>query len=282
MKKKLIIGSAILFITLLLLYSRFISTSGFIVSEKRIVSKNLPDSFYGLKIVHLSDIHFGRTVSIEKMDSIVKRINESKPDIVVITGDLLDRDTVLEDDGKVLASSLKKIKAKLGKYAITGNHDVIHSYFKDVVKNSGFTLIDDAYELIYNESTTPIILAGMSSNLEIPGQPTKKLENLNTYLDSEGSFKETFKFLIMHEPDYIDRFNYKDFNLVLAGHSHNGQVRLPIFGALILPPGAKNYYEPYYKLNNTEFYISSGLGTSTINFRFFNRPSINLYRIVNK
>ena len=83
----------------------------------------------------------------------------------------------------------------------------------------------------------------------------------------------------MHEPDYIKDFDHTKFDLILAGHSHNGQIGLPLIKDLILPHGAKKYHNAYYKLNNTYLYISSGVGCSTLNFRLFNKPSINLYRI---
>ena len=66
---------------------------------------------------------------------------------------------------------------------------------------------------------------------------------------------------------------------VFAGHSHNGQINIPYIKKLLLPEGSKKYYNNYYKVNNTNLYISSGLGESNINFRLFNKPSINFYRI---
>jgi predicted MPP superfamily phosphohydrolase len=92
----------------------------------------------------------------------------------------------------------------------------------------------------------------------------------------------SYSILIMHEPDYINEIEYENFDLILAGHSHNGQVRLPFIGAIVLPPHAEEYYDEYYKINNTDLYISSGIGTSNLKFRLFNRPSFNLYRIVTK
>ena len=84
----------------------------------------------------------------------------------------------------------------------------------------------------------------------------------------------------MHEPDNIKYTS--DFDLVLAGHSHNGQVKLPYIGAIFTPNGSKKYYDEYYKVNKSDLYISGGLGSSILNLRFFNKPSINLYRITNK
>ena len=90
-----------------------------------------------------------------------------------------------------------------------------------------------------------------------------------------------YKIILVHEPDYIDTITskYNNTNLVLAGHSHNGQINIPYIKKLLLPEGSKKYYNNYYKVNNTNLYISSGLGESNINFRLFNKPSINFYRI---
>ena len=88
--------------------------------------------------------------------------------------------------------------------------------------------------------------------------------------------------MIMHEPDFIDDFEINNFDLILAGHSHNGQVRLPFIGAIIKPNGAHKYYDSHYKIHNTDLYISSGLGTSIIDVRLFNKPSFNFYRLTNK
>lgn len=109
------------------------------------------------------------------------------------------------------------------------------------------------------------------------------MKDVNSYLSNlpVEEVNNLYKILIMHEPDYIKEVS-NSYELILAGHSHNGQVRLPLVGALILPPGAKDYYKPYYKYNNSDLYISSGVGTSTMDLRLFNKPSFNLYRLVNK
>ena len=70
------------------------------------------------------------------------------------------------------------------------------------------------------------------------------------------------------------------FNLLLAGHSHAGQVRLPFIGAVILPEGAQKYYDSHYKIENSDLYVSNGLGVSNYNFRLFNTPSYSVYRLV--
>ena len=78
----------------------------------------------------------------------------------------------------------------------------------------------------------------------------------------------------------VDEITNNPFDLILAGHSHAGQVRLPLIGPIFLPDGAKQYHESHYKIENKDLYISNGLGVSNFNFRLFNTPSYNVYRLV--
>ena len=267
----------------ILLYSRYISTSGLIIKEHKIYNSNIPDSFHGTKIVHVSDIHYGRTILKEELNKLVTSINELKPDIVIFTGDLIDKDTNLkEKDRKIIIKALNKIDTTINKYAITGNHDYQFEEYTSILLESNFINLDDNYDVVYNKSYEPIMIAGLKTYLSSKKSIDDRMLNINTYISNNKDNGPKFRILMMHEPDLIDDVQVDNFNLVLAGHSHNGQVRLPIIGATILPAKAKNYYDEYYKINDTDLYISSGVGTSTINFRFLNKPSINLYRLVNK
>ena len=288
------IGFIFLIITIIIsgivLYARFVATTGLIVKEYKITDSHLPDSFHGLKIVHISDIHYGQTINKKEFEAMVNKINMIKPDIVVLTGDLLDDDikNYDEETKKIISDGLKKIKVSINKYAIAGNHDDFYNDWENIIEDGEFINLNDNFELVYYNSYEPIMIAGLQTNLHdnilnermIP--INEYLESLKDNTDEEEKVIPKYKIMIMHEPDYIEKFNYQDYNLILAGHSHNGQVRFPFIGAIVLPNGAKKYYEPYYLLDNTHLYISSGTGTSTLKFRLFNRPSINLYRLTNK
>ena len=272
----------ILIIAAILLYSRFIATKGLVTKEYKITSSSIQDNFHGFKIVHISDVHYGRTTDKKDLNNMVKEVNLLKPDIVVLTGDLIDRDTKLDDALKgEISEALSSINANVGKYAISGNHDSNFSEWKSIINDSGFKNLNDTYELIYNDGYTPILLAGLSSNLNNQVDITERYNKILEYSNNEN-IKELYKILLIHEPDYINNIDYSNFNLILAGHSHNGQVRVPFIGGIILPNGAKKYYKEHYKINNTDLYISSGIGTSGISFRLFNKPSINFYRLTNK
>lgn len=269
---KIVLTIICLFV-LFILYSIFIGTKGLFVKEYTI-SSNIPDSFDGLKIVHIADIHYDRTFKEKDLKKLVDRVNLINPDIIVLTGDLLDKKIEPSDSKEILTKYLKQMNAKLGKFAVSGNHDLKYDYFDDILRGSDFISLDNTYELIYYKDYDPIIITGLSScfdDIDIDD----KLSEYKKYIE-ENDIK--YKILLVHEPDIVDNLS-ESFDLILAGHSHNGQVRLPLIGATILPDGAKRYYEGHYTIGNTELFISGGLGTSGLPLRFMNHPSINFYRI---
>ena len=144
MRKFIVITCVIvLIISGLLLYSRFIATSGLNVKEYKVVNDKISDEYHGLKIVHLSDIHFGSTITENDLDHLVNKVNELNPDIVVITGDIIDER--ISYDKNILINYLKQIQSKLGKFAISGNHDLPLDDFNSIVEESGFTNLDNTY-----------------------------------------------------------------------------------------------------------------------------------------
>lgn len=281
MKKWLVILISILLIIIsTLLYSRYISTSGLVTHEIKITVKNLENSYNGLKIIHFSDIHYGRTIKEDKLNKIVNEINNNKPDIVVFTGDLFDKDKTLSfDEKEELANILKNINTTLGKYIIKGDNDIDNDW-ENIIEKAGFTNLNDTYNLIYSKNNNPLIISGISSNLN-EEQIYNKLTSFNEYMDNTIK-KPLYSILLIHEPDYLDKIKLDNYNLILAGHSLGGQIRLPFIGPVIHYEGALKYYNSYYNLNGIDLYVSNGLGTVNHNFRFNNKPSINFYRIVNE
>lgn len=268
-------------IILTILYSRFISTKGLVVKEYKIVNDKITYEYHGLKIVHISDIHYASTVYEKELENLVNEVNVLKPDIIVFTGDLFDEEDSYDKD--ILITYLSKLEAKLGKYAVSGNHDKPIEDYYEVIEKSGFINLDDTYELIYN-SNEPIIISGISTNYEDSSNINDKTSKYNEYIENilEDDIKPIYSILLIHEPDFIDNIDISNYDLILSGHSHLGQVRLPLIGKIHTPYGSKKYYDEYYKINNTDLYISGGVGTSWLKFRLFSKPNINFYRITNK
>ncbi|MBQ2873300.1 MAG: metallophosphoesterase [Bacilli bacterium] len=271
--------SFILIIMGIILYARFIGTMGFSTKEYTIYNNKLPNGFDGIKVVHFSDIHYGRAINNSKIDKIVDEINLINPDIVIFTGDLIDKDADLNNSHyDYLTKAFSKINSRYGKYAVLGNHDYKNKdSVIDIYNNSDFIYLENSYDIIYNQNMEKIFIGGIgnvsynSDNIEKTMEYFKENEDID------------YKIILTHEPDITDNIvNNYNVSLILAGHSHNGQIRLPKIGALITPMHAKKYYDEYYNVNDTDIYISSGIGVSTVNFRLFNRPSINFYRINKK
>lgn len=288
MKKgiKILIGFLIFIgiVFFIFLYALFIGSSGLKVKEYKIAISSLPNEYHGLKIAHLSDFHYGETFKKQELEKVVETINSLKPDIIVFTGDI-STNGLNNKQIEEVSTLLSKMDASIGKYAIKGNHDYKFKKWSLLIENSGFIDLDDTFQIIYKNQTNPIMISGISTNLYGTKNIKDKIEPIMTYLNSfteENKEKPIYSILLLHEPDYIDKIDSSKFNLVLSGHSHNGQVRVPFLGAIYTPIGAKKYYDEYYKVNNTDLYISSGLGTTALGVRLFNKPSFNFYRFMTK
>ena len=260
-------------ITLFFVYGLFIEPRMLLVNEATLESKDIPMSFDGIKVIHFSDLHYGSTININNIDKVITKINSLNPDIVVFTGDLIDNKyNMTKDDVTKLANSLKKINYNLGKYAVIGNHDFYNEEFNNIIYDGEFILLKNSYDVVYNKDNNPILIYGVD-NVSYGSPSLKELEKKE--LESIS-----YKMLLVHEPDYIDNIlNKYDIDLILSGHSHNGQMKLFGLKPFYTPEGSKKYFSPYYKENNTDIYISNGIGTSIIPFRFGSVPSINLYRL---
>ena len=273
--RKLIL--TILFIVLLTgAYSYFIAPNKLIVRDIKVVNSNLPQSFNGLRIVHFTDMHYGAGYNEERLKKLIPSINELNPDVVVFTGDLADDKFKINDDkAKMITEYLSKINSKYGKYAIVGNHDIDCEKCESILKNSEFKLLKNSFDTVYNTSNEQIAIYGFDDVLR--GTPKTDELKSKTIKDIK------YKIVLLHEPDYIDKFlNDFEISLVLSGHSHGGQVRLPKIRPFFLPEGAKTYYNDHYLVDNTDVYISNGIGSSILDVRLFSTPSINLYRIYTK
>lgn len=268
----------ILVITSISLYSRYIGIKGLEVKENTIVDSNLPSNFYGLKIVHISDIHYKVTTTKEDLVKIVKEINLLKPDIVIFSGDLFDSNiNYSSSDYSDLKKILKNIDYNISKYAIKGEHDLGNDNWNDIISNSDFIDLNDSYELIYSGGIDPILLIGISSNFN-----DNHIEDTLNGIYNDITTEYKYSILVLHEPDFINYIDYTNINLIIAGHTHGGQVKLPFIGGIIKQKYSNNYFNDYYELGSTKLFISSGIGTSKYKFRLLNKPSINLYRLRNK
>ncbi|MFV0498945.1 MAG: metallophosphoesterase [Bacilli bacterium] len=272
MKKKFICLYVFIILIIFVIYAIFIEPNRITHYDYFIKNEKIPDSFDGFKIIHLTDIHYGKNFGIKKMNKLVKEINSLDPDIIVITGDFLDKHaTFTEQQKEKIIDGLNSFKASIGKYIITGNHEHKHSYFAKLIEKTNFKFLDNETDIIYNESYKKIAINGYESC-------TYKTSNFG----KNSSFEDDlFTISLLHEPDCIkDVLDIQSSNLVLSGHSHGGQVKLPFIGAVVTPLLGQKYIEGSYQVNGATLYVSTGIGVSSITARFMNVPSYNVYRLI--
>ena len=261
--------------TIFYTYTTYISNVKVEVREYRIINEKIPVNFNGLKIIQMSDLHYGSTIYNSELKEIIALANERKPDIVVFTGDLINPGYNLSSkEQEELIKNLQSINTSIGKYAILGDED--NEKIATIFNQSDFAILRDEYDLIYNSKDNPILLVGINSDKKEPD-----IDKAFSYFREVNHLANIYTIALIHEPDLTDEISYQS-DLILAGHSHNGNIRIPFTKkALFKVAGAKKYSDEYYQLDKSELYVSSGLGTKT-GFRLFCRPSINFFRLSNK
>ena len=260
----------------LIMYSRYVGTKGLIVKEYRIADEKIPYNFSGVKIVHFSDLLYKSTINLDDVKNMVERINELKPDLVFFTGGLISKGKSLSDEEtRELSSVLNEIDYTIGKFAVKGDED--GDEFSIVMSDSGFEVLNNSGVFVYNKALTPIYVAGLASSIS----DAINVESAFELVDADANKDAYFKILLMHEGDSATSVlkSRDDVDLILAGNSLNGSVVLPFYGGLFESRGSETYKNPFYEVNDTLIYVSSGLGTKDVNYRFNNKPSFNFYRL---
>lgn len=227
--------------------------------------ERLPRALSGLRVVQFSDVHLGHHYTENDFLKVIETINSLQPDIICFTGDYVDN-TIDGLEGSIPV--LSQLKARLGKYAVLGNHDYRAgaTHISKALQDSGFeVLINRHSSLRYQDET--IIIAGIDDM--IIGQPDIEVALQHTS-------KEVFKILLSHEPDFADISKDYAIDLQLSGHSHGGQIRLPLMGHLFTPLYAEKYIIGLKKIDQMFLYINRGIGTTLLPIRFYCRPEITL------
>lgn len=261
-------------------YGSYIEPKQLSIKENIIVNDNITDNFDGFKIVGLSDIHYGNNFGNTELKKLVDKVNDLNPDIVVITGDLIDDSTKMTTSMvSGISKELKRISAGSGKYIISGEDDTKFDEWENIITGGEFVNLNNGYDTIYKNGYDCILIAGVSSFSDKESIVNKNQKNQN-YINSFEKDGPIYKILLMHEPDYIDELEDNKYDLVLSGHSHGGQINIPFINEFFIPRGATKYSSGNYRIKNSELYVSKGIGTSDINFRLFNSPTIDVYRLI--
>lgn len=236
----------------------------------------------GYRIVQISDLHnakFGKN-----NQKLVDRIRECAPDMIVLTGDLVDSNHTNVDRAVQFVDEIVKICPV---YYVTGNHEYwldTSGYEKlmDGVASAGVIILDDQVVEI-SRGDAKFRLVGLDDKSLADGTLGTLLNNAQN-VTHEDSEKKEFTVVLAHEPQYFARYAGTGVDLVLSGHAHGGQFRLPFVGGIVAPDQGflPEYTSGEYYMNGTEMIVSRGLGNSVIPVRLFNFPEIVCVELVRK
>ena len=243
-----------------------------------ICSGELPDVFDGYRIAQVSDLHnaeFG-----DRNQRLLEMLREAEPDMIAITGDLIDsRKTNI---AVALAFTEEAVKFAPC-YYVSGNHEARVPEYRELkagLEAAGVTVLDDAQVKIETsgESITVIGVNDPSFHADYLTGDAAVIDQKLSELATEDT---GFTILLSHRPELFDTYAAHEMDLVLTGHAHGGQFRLPLIGGLIAPNQGlfPKYDDGLYSEGNTNMIVSRGLGNSIIPFRFNNRPEVVLIEL---
>ncbi|QWH17761.1 metallophosphoesterase [Bacillus mycoides] len=244
------------------------------ITEVKITSSKIPSSFKGYKILQISDLHnkkFG-----DNQDILIQKVKSINPDIIAITGDLIDSKSY---DAEISMQVIRELVKEYPVYFVTGNHEKWSGKYNSLekkLKKQHVTVLRNEHVII-QKGGHEINLLGIDD----PEFNTGDIDEGSIVKDAIVKAKietqpDRYNVLLSHRPEFLEEYAEEKVDLVLSGHAHGGQVRLPFIGGLVAPNQGilPKYTAGLYEQQNTSMIVSRGLGNSIIPQRVFNRPEI--------
>jgi hypothetical protein len=251
------------------------------IVHRDIYIAGLPEQFDGMTIAQLSDIHLDEYTEPFLLREAVEDINRLKPDMVLLTGDYVSYEVLSRKNTLEAAWTCAGMLAKIAcprKYAILGNHDLMvgGDAIAEAIAKNGIPVLRNACLPIERDGAR-MWLAGLDDPVIGRPDPDRAIPASIRSLPREPVL------LMCHAPDFIDTLarhpSSRSVALMLSGHTHGGQVRLPLVGALHLPPGGRKYVQGWFPVGDMQLYVNRGIGSVGVPFRFDCRPEITRFRL---
>ena len=247
-----------------------------------VTSARLPEIFDGYRIAHVSDLHNAEMG--EDNEKLLTMLREADPDMIAITGDLIDSRNTNVEIALQFAQEAMKIAPC---YYVSGNHEArVNEYeeLKTGLKSAGVIILEDTQTEISIEGQTITLIGVNDPSFQTDylfGDSETVMNSKLTELHTDG---EAFTILLSHRPELFDAYAEHDVDLVLSGHAHGGQFRLPFIGGVVAPNQGlfPEYDAGVYTDGNTNMLVSRGVGNSILPFRINNRPEVILIELQSK
>jgi predicted MPP superfamily phosphohydrolase len=288
--KKFIYGLVATAIFGLAVYGFFIEPNSLVVNRRELHIKNWSPQLNGFKIVAISDLHAGSNfITAEKLREIVARVNAEEADLVVLLGDYVSRRYFARKELKmplnVMSDNLRGLKAKYGVYGVLGNHDNEYDdqSVRTEMEKTGLKILEN--EVISLERNgEKLRILGVRDILKLGSNWAQVSDDLKKYLET-ASADDGKLIVLTHNPDTIvyltEGLSISDkLALILAGHTHGGQVRLPLVGSPVVPSEfGQKYAAGHIRDRGVDMFVTTGIGTSILPVRFGVPPEIAVLEI---
>ena len=278
MKKITIIFSIICLLLILCGIYFYFENTTLEVSTYQIASNKIPNEFNSYKIIQISDFH--NITSSKLTKKLIAEIKNQKPNIIVITGDLIDSTKTNVD---IAIDMIKEIIEIAPIYYVTGNHEARTNEYdnlKSQMIELGVKILEnEAQEIQLNNSTINILgINDPSFNKE---RDILDSEIVKSNMENIRYNEDDFTILLSHRPEVFKIYVEKNIDLVFTGHAHGGQIRLPFIGGIIAPNQGTfpEYTDGIYREKDTTMVVSRGIGNSIIPFRVNNRPELMIVEL---
>ena len=250
------------------LYGREVEIRRVEIKPLTLTLPRLAQEFDGYRLVQIGDLHLDDWTKPERLSGIVEKVNAQRPDLIAIMGDFASR-SAKQLDTRQLTGALRELRASDGVLTILGNHDYLTGVelIRRCIREASVTeLVNDVHTLRRGGATLHV--AGIDDVMEGGSRLDLVLRDLP---DSGAAI------LLAHEPDFADVSAATGrFDLQLSGHSHGGQVRVPLLMRLALPPFSQRYTSGLYRVDGMLQYTNRGLGFVDMRLRFLCRPEITV------
>ena len=250
-------------------------------THHEVILPGLPAEFDGYRIAQLSDIHMEEFTEPFFVREAVHHINSLKPDAVMLTGDFVTHELrskqFTEGAAWRCAGILSELECK-ARYAIFGNHDVMlnRNLVGSSLRENNITVLDNTY-LPLERGSSRVWLAGIDD--PVVGKP----DTQSAIPRNIRSQKNEPVILLCHAPDYVNeiiqRPEGQSVGLVLSGHTHGGQVRIPFVPLMHLPPLGRQYVSGWFRFGSLQLYVNRGLGTVNVPVRFNCPPEVSVFTL---